>query len=84
MILGQEFVADMVYCAAPYAQLCKANYHDGDNDDCRIEAEPGGAKPTREDYANRQVAESHRKVASEEAEDISQVSSFCQVPGKNK
>ena len=84
MVFRQELVADVVDRAPADAQLSKANDHDRHNNDGRVEPEPGGAKPARQDNADRQVAESHRKIASKEAEDVAQVASLCQKSGNKK
>jgi len=70
MIFREEFVADVVNCTAPDTQLRKPDDHDRHHDDGRIQAEPGRAEQAGKDDAYRKVADSHRKVAAKDTEDV--------------
>ena len=63
MILRQDFLADVINCAAADAKLRKANHHDRHNNDGRIKSKSGGAKKTYQNNPDRQVANGYCEVA---------------------
>ena len=84
MVLGQQFVADMVDGASPDSQLRKPDHHDRNHDDGGIETKPGCPEPARKDHADGQVAQGYGQIAPKQAEDVTQIGSFGQMSGNKK